>query len=160
MSDVPQVSPQPETDWAKGRVASRLTIEFFLRCASLVAGLSDGDLMEGLILRTIIAGNVNHLDRDPNSPGRFASVDDIPPDEVRRPISVLAIANTLSLPYETTRRYANTLLKKGRCVRTKGGLIAPAARNAEPADQEAILANMANLRRLVTALRQAGIEFD
>jgi hypothetical protein len=157
-----QVSGHPviEADWEKGRAASRLTVEFFLRTATLISGLSGGDLMEGLILRAIIAGNINHVDRDPKNPGRFASVDDIPPDELRRPISVLAIASSLGLPYETTRRYANKLLKKGHCVRAKGGLVAPAASHDEPADHAAILANVANLRRLVTALKQAGIEFD
>ncbi len=162
MSDPHQgsVHPVTEIDWVKGRAASRLTVEFFLRTANLISGLSGGDLMEALVLRAIIAGNINHIDRDPKSPGRFAAVDDMPPDALRRPISVLAIANSLSLPYETTRRYANKLLKKGHCVRAKGGLVAPAASHDEPADHAAILANMANLRRLVTALRQAGIEFD
>jgi hypothetical protein len=157
-----QVSAHPvlEADMAVGRIASRLTTEFFLRTAHLISGLSGGDLMEGLILRAIIVGNISHVDHDPKNPGRFASVDDIPPDELRRPMSVLAIANSLGLPYETTRRYANRLVKEGQCVRVKGGLIARAADHQTPQDTQGILANMANLRRLHAALKLAGVTFE
>ena len=152
--------PIAKADAAAGRYASRATVEFVLRSMQLISSLSGGDPILALVLRTIISANVSHVDRDPKLRGRFASIDDTPPDELRRPISVLAVAQSLSLPYETTRRYANKLVKSGQCVRVKGGLIAPAARHQEPEDHQAIMANMANLRRLYEALKTGGIVFD
>jgi hypothetical protein len=158
--DASQIAIHPivKADIAVGRVASRLTVEFVLRSVQLISELSGGDLLEGLILRTITAGNTTHLDHDPKNPGRFASIGDVPPDELRRPVSILAVAGSLGLPYETTRRCANRLVKSGQCVRVKGGLIAPGAEHQQPADHQAILTNMANLRRLFSALKDAGIE--
>jgi hypothetical protein len=152
------IHPVLKADIAVGRIAARLTVEFYLRTTIVVSKLSGGDPVEALILRAIIAGNTNHLDRDPQNPGRFASIDDIPPDELRRPVSVLAVASSLGLPYETTRRCANKLLKSGQCVRVKGGLIAPGARHQRPEDDEAILANMVNLRHFFSALTFAGVK--
>jgi hypothetical protein len=159
--DSHRVMNQPVLDAvAAGRAAARLTVEFYLRTTSVLSGLSGGDLLEALILRAITAGNTNHLDRDPNNPGRFASIDDVPPDEARRPVSILAIANSLGLPYETTRRCATKMLKTGQCVRVRGGLIAPAAKHQQPGDHEAILANMINLRHFFSALKLAGVKLD
>jgi hypothetical protein len=147
-----------EADAALARIAARLSSDFFFRTAALVSELADGDLMEGLILRSIIAGNTNHLDSDPRQPRQYTSLDDPIPDELRRPISVLAVASGLGLPYETTRRYVNRLLKAGLCVRKKGGVVAVGGTVAEgPAFRRSLLANMANIRRFHAALKLAGI---
>jgi hypothetical protein len=152
--------PVAASDAMVGRVASRLTVEFFLRSAVLVSELGGGDLIRAMILRAIIAGNINHIDHDPASMGQFASIGDVPPDELRRPISVLGVAGSLGLPYETTRRCVNKLVKEGLVIRVKGGVIAPSARHMQPQDHEAIRTNMANLRRLFSELKRAGVNFD
>ncbi len=154
------VHPVAAADAAVGRVASRLTAEFFLRSAKLVSDMAGGDLIRAVILRAIIAGNISHIDYDQTSPSQFASIEDVPPDELRRPISVLAVAGSLGLPYETTRRCVNKLVKEGLVIRVKGGVIAPSARHMQPVDHQAIRTNMANLRRLFSALKRAGVNFD
>jgi hypothetical protein len=154
------VHPVAAADAAVGRIAARVTAEFFLRTAQLVGQRTGGDLIKALILRAIIAGNISHIDHDPANPGQFAAIDDVPPDELRRPISVLAVAGSLGLPYETTRRCVNKLVTEGLCIRVKGGVIAPATKHIEPEDLQGIRTNMANLRRLFAALKQAGVKFD
>jgi hypothetical protein len=154
------VHPVAAADAATGRIASRLTAEFFLRTAQLVSQRAGGDMIKALILRAIIAGNISHIDHDPANPSQFAAIDDVPPDELRRPISVLAVAGSLGLPYETTRRCVNNLVRDGLCIRVKGGVIAPAAKHTEPEDYQAIRTNMANLRRLFSGLKQAGVKFE
>jgi hypothetical protein len=147
-----------EADAAVARIAARLTGEFFFRTATLIVEASDGDLMAGLIHRAIIMANTSHFDRDPSKPSQYASLDDPIPDELRRPISVLAVANSLGLPYETTRRCVNKLVKTGRCVRRKGGVVAIGGPITEgPAFQRALKTNMANIRRFQSALKRAGV---
>jgi hypothetical protein len=97
-TDSVAVHPVAASDETVGRVASRLTVDFFLRSAVLISELGGGDLVRAVILRAIIAGNINHIDQDPTNPSQFASIEDVPPDEVRRPISVLAVAGSLGLP--------------------------------------------------------------
>jgi DeoR/GlpR family transcriptional regulator of sugar metabolism len=84
----------------------------------------------------------------------------MPPDEVRRPISVLAVANSLGLPYETVRRYVTKLIRLGRCGRVKGGIIALASGLRRPIDDETMVLNVANARRFCRALKRAGVIAD
>lgn len=160
--DTDQVIAHPiaQSDEALGGAAVRLTQEFLLRSVNLISQISDGDLLEGLVMITIVSANNSHLDRDPATPGRFRGVEDVVPDEMRRPVSVLAIANTLNLPYETTRRYVGKHLAAGRCVRVKGGVIAIGESLRRDDYHEAIRVNMANLRRFHAALKRAGIKLD
>jgi hypothetical protein len=62
------VHPVAEADATVARIAARLSSEFFFRAAALISELADGDLMEGLILRSIIAANTNHFDGRANLP--------------------------------------------------------------------------------------------
>jgi hypothetical protein len=48
--------------------------------------------------------NTAHLSRDLALGSEFGGLDDIPPDELRTPVSVYAVSRFLRLPYETTRR--------------------------------------------------------
>lgn len=53
---------------------------------------------------------------------------DILPASDRRPVSMMAISNSMKLPYETVRRHTAKLVKKGICVRVgRNGLVVPAA---------------------------------
>lgn len=154
------VHPVVAADAALARVAARVSTLYFLRFAKLISDQSGGDLLEGLIMHGIMAGNIGYFDEDPDNAGQYTSLDDVPPDSVRRPISVLAVAGSLGIPYETVRRHVSRLVKAGRCVRVKGGVLAPAAVIKRPGTDADILSNMANLRRLYRALKRAGVEFD
>jgi DeoR/GlpR family transcriptional regulator of sugar metabolism len=79
---------------------------------------------------------------------------------MRRPVSILAVAGSLGLPYETVRRYVTKLVKMGLCIRVRGGVIAPTSGMFRPMDGESMLANVANLRRLCKSLKRAGFNFD
>ncbi len=151
------VHPVVEADSLKGRVAARLSIQYFLRSAQLVSNSADGDLMNGMIMYAIVAGNVGYLDTDPRKSGEFASIEHIAPDSVRRPISVLAVAQSLGIPFENTRRRVNKLIRAGKCQRVKGGVIVPAAALSTPSEDADALANMGNLRRFLRELRRAGV---
>jgi hypothetical protein len=152
--------PVAASDEALGGVGIRLTHEFLLRTVYLLSRISDGDLLEGLVMVTIIYANIGHLDRDPATSGQYLGVEDVVPDELRRPVSVLAIASSLNLPYETARRYVHKNVKAGRCRRVKGGLIAIGDSLLVDRYSDAIRTNMINVRHFCAGLRRVGIKID
>jgi hypothetical protein len=147
-------------DRAKARVVDRLATEHFLRSARGLSDQTGRDLFKGLILRAILAANIGHIDQQPETSARYAALDQIPPDELLRPVSVLAIAGSLGLPYETTRRYVGALIAEGACARVRGGIVASPTTLVGPDAEQAMLANLANVRRLVRALKRAGVTLD
>jgi hypothetical protein len=79
------------------------------------------DLTKGLIYTAIWTANVKHVTNTGPAASRA-----ILPDSQRLPVSVLAISQSLRLPYETVRRHANVLIAEGLCARTPGhGLVVP-----------------------------------
>jgi hypothetical protein len=143
----------------KFRLSIRLSSEYFLRSIQLLVEFSGGDLVTALVFLAIVSANVSHLNVDgPDAP--HADSDDVPPDEVRKPISVLALAGSLKLPYETTRRHVAKLLQSGQCERVSGGLIVPARVLLSARHTEVMGANLTNLRRLFRALNKAGVDLS
>ena len=126
-----------------------------LRSLQLVIGLANGEILNGLIAMAISQANIAHLIQPD---GRCPPLTGPPPDEARRPVSVLALSQSLGLPYETTRRHVEKLVKSGYCVRVHKGVIVPAASMDTEAHREMLAANLVNLRRLVRGLRSAGVD--
>lgn len=62
------------------------------------------DFGDALILVAVTQANVESLMRDPILQRTYAAYDAPPPDELRRPISINAVAQSLGLPLETVRR--------------------------------------------------------
>jgi hypothetical protein len=133
----------------------RASQEFFLRSAALLARLYPSDLTRGLILIAINSGNTGHLMDDPELDRRYGG-DVAVPDEHRRPVSRLAVANSLGIPYETARRHINALVADGWCVEISGRGVLIAAERLESQLMCGLRAeNAVNLRRL---LRRVGVE--
>jgi hypothetical protein len=74
------------------------------------------------------------------------------PDAVRRPISMARLAESLGQPYETVRGHAHRLVTAGVCRRADHGLIVPAVVLEQPVATRALVANVANVRKLVRDL--------
>lgn len=99
------------------------SIRVLLAAMKVLRGFFDGDLMTGLVFTAIRAANVKHITN--TAPGANR---DILPDSDRRPVSMMAISNSMMLPYETVRRHTAKLMKQGKCVRVgRNGLVVPAA---------------------------------
>lgn len=81
-------------------------------------------LLESLITAAIIDANLGHL----NGQETFdlSNADEPVPDEVRRPVSVNAIAQSLRIPFETVRRRIGALAAEGVCRISPKGVIIPA----------------------------------
>ena len=155
-----RVSAEAPASADKFRLSVRLATEYFLRSMQLLVEFVGGDLVTALVFLAIVSANVSHLNADGPDGAPHADAADVPPDEVRKPISVLALAGSLNLPYETTRRHVSKLLQTGQCVRVAGGLIVPARVLLSDRHTEVMGANLANLRRLFRALNKAGVDLS
>jgi hypothetical protein len=138
------------------RLAARIASDYLLKTLILLKGLHGGDLLRAVIFQAIAAANTAHLDHERARPD--SAVDSIPADDARRPVSMLAIANGLGVPFETVRRHINAMIADGICERVTGGVIIPRAVFTAERASEVTAANYQNLTRLFRDLRAAGIE--
>lgn len=128
--------------------------DFFLRTAVALSQAFHGNLLTGVVFLAISRANVSHLPRshydgDHDEAGVF-------PDRMRRATSVLSVANSLGLSYETTRRHVAQLVEAGYCVRAGGkGVVAPAAAIRRPEVDELVAQTYIGARALVRTLRLA-----
>jgi DNA-binding Lrp family transcriptional regulator len=87
-------------------------IGLLLEAMKMVRGVFGGDLVKGLVFTAIRAANVQHItNTSPTTHRSFV------PDAERVPVTAMAIADSMRLPYETVRRHADALVKEGKLVR-------------------------------------------
>lgn len=153
--------PGPET---QGRAAYmprevvRLSSDYFLNTVALLTTNLNLDLVEGLMFLAIVRANTMHVTLDPALAATFSGIDEIPPDALRRSVSVYALARELRLPYETARRHGRKLLDKGLCERASDrGLVTPSHVHARD-DFKASVENYGRITQaFVNSLAQAGL---
>lgn len=141
-------------DWR----ASRLTIAFLLDVASLARG--ERHMLDSLLLSTIVQANVAAISQSADLQIAYADMDSAPPDEIRRPISINALASSLRLPFETARRRVRALTAEGLCVEAPGGVVVPTAVLTSPQYLREAFAAYERFRRYYYELRGAGALHD
>lgn len=134
------------------RVAARLAGDYFFRALGLISALHNGDIMAAIIWQAIVTANTAHLDS-----GEYAGTRTPPPDDLRRPVSVLSLSQSLGMPFETTRRYVNRMIEAGQCERVRGGVVVTARMLDDERFQAARVENLGYLRRLGREMLRAGI---
>jgi DNA-binding Lrp family transcriptional regulator len=148
-----QVSPTPATLpwWRIGRAS----LGFLLDLIAL--GRAGGaDIVDPLIITLVLNVNVSAISQDPELQRRYAGVDDIPPDELRRPISISATAASLRLPYETVRRRIARLAERGVCEVSREGVMIPSAAVNNPSYMWLAAARYERLKRFYDDLKALG----
>lgn len=133
------------------RVAGRLAIAFVLDFVEI--GRGDRALIDGLILVAVVQANVAPLAREPGLQRAFGAYDAPLPDELRRPVSVSAVANSLRLPYETVRRRIGQLAEEGLCLVTPAGVVVPQRVVSSPEHMVRAFAGYERLRVFYYRLR-------
>jgi DNA-binding transcriptional regulator YhcF (GntR family) len=107
-----------------------------------------GDLVKGLVFTAIWTANVKHVTNTSR-----ATTSSLLPDDLRQPVSVLAISRSLRLPYETVRRHADVLVREGLAVRAgRQGVFVPThvakgTMEGSVAAHRLVMAFLAELRR-------------
>ncbi len=136
------------------RAMARVTTGYCLRSLDEIRQLFSGDLLTGYIYCSVLAANTNYLDELPIR--AYVDLDDHVPDELRRPISALALAARTGLPRETVRRHVRKLEHLSALKTVPGGLIGPQAYLRNPKIVGATVRNAVNLRLLLQELQAVG----
>jgi DNA-binding Lrp family transcriptional regulator len=134
------------------RLAMRASNRFLLDSISFAG--ADRDLTDNLIVLAIVQANLSLIMADPELQRRYATAEAPPPDELRRPISINAVAASLRLPFETVRRRVMHLAEKGLCDITPRGLVVPQREVAAPEHVALLQANFLAVRDLYLRLRR------
>lgn len=125
--------------------------------AFLLDGLKEirlgDDHIDKVILMAITQSNVELVSRDPKLQLQYADLYSPPSDKARRPISINALATSVSLPFETARRRILHLACKGECVIKPNGVVVPSSVLATEVHRRTLIANYMLTRRLYERLK-------
>ncbi|MEH3035739.1 MAG: ArsR family transcriptional regulator [Sphingomonas adhaesiva] len=105
-------------------VVERAIQTFALRVLETFTTNYDGFLPGGIVA-AIVAANVRAITADPGLAARYGTDDSPPPDDLRKPVSVRALAQELDIPFETVRRRVAALEEAGVVLRGARGVIVP-----------------------------------
>jgi hypothetical protein len=156
-----QVKPAYQHFGQSPRLVARILSQFFLRQWEIIAKMANGDLHKALVFAAIVSANVQHIGHNTEAAHEYGGLDSAPPDEERRPVSTHALAQSLGLPYETTRRNVNKLMAEGACVRVPGqGLVIPASYLMHPQNIGNMLQCLTALQWFLASLRRAGFDLN
>lgn len=126
----PRLAPAGPTPLRDARLTGRLAIAYVLDAVANARG--DSHLLDTLLYATISQANVMQISRQADLQVAFAGAHEAPPDEMRRPVSMNALATSLSLPFETVRRRVRGLIRRGVCQAVDGGVVVPTAVVSSP----------------------------
>ena len=140
------------------RVAARFANGFALDLVKL--GGFGRDVVDALLLAAISQANVAQITRNPELQRQYATLDQPPPDEMRRPVSISAIANSLRIPFETARRRIVALSELGVVVTHPRGVVVPTAPLSSPFYRMAATAHFELVKNLYFRLRGIGLLED
>lgn len=118
---------------------ARLSLGFILdQVAAGLAGLSP---LDALLVLAINQANIAPLTRDPAARQAYGALEHAAPDDARRPASINAMATSLGIPFETTRRRIKRLETKGVCIIMPGaGVVIPEAFLTSPSYLQSVMA--------------------
>ncbi len=156
-----QIKPAYQDLSESPRLVARILSQFFLRQWEIVSKMADGDLHKALVFAAIVSANVQHISHTSEAGHQYGGLDNAPPDEHRRPVSTHALAHSLGLPYETTRRNVNKLMADGVCTRVPGqGLMIPASYLMGQENVGNLLQCLTALQWFLSSLRRAGFDLN
>lgn len=138
---------------------ARLGGKYVLRSLANLAEAFDGDMDLAIIFMAITQAATDHLglNRDVKDFGGDGFI----PDELRRPVTVLSVANSLQMPRETTRRHVSRLLERGYCIQVQGRrVIIPAETYRRPEFRQVVEKNRRDLQLLLSTIRRADLLKD
>lgn len=140
------------------RLTTRLTIAFLLDTIAIVRG--QGNVIDTLLISAIIQANVAEITAHADLQVAYAARDEMPTDEMRRPVSINALAASLQLPFETVRRRVNAMVRDGHCRAIEGGVIVPTEVLNQPGYYSQAFRSYERLRAFYYKLRDLGLLRD
>lgn len=128
------------------RIRIALTSLRYVRdCAAITRG--ERDAHDAFILSTIANVSAAFLSQATEESAHFATANSPAPDELLRPISINALAQSLGMPFETVRRRVAGLKDEGLISVTPGGAVILSRTLASPAYTAMVAAHFERARR-------------
>ncbi|MBU1377358.1 MAG: hypothetical protein KKE02_13080 [Alphaproteobacteria bacterium] len=145
------MSPEGPHVWA----TTRASLAYIRDTAQISRG--DGDLLDPLIFTAILDANMVPVNRDPELQVLYGGAEISAPDDLRRPVSINAVAQSLRLPFETVRRRVSGLVRRGSCIVDPRGVVVPNAAVTSPAYGAIQRARYDRARGFYQTLTAAGV---
>jgi len=143
--------------------ASRASLKALVARASLAyvrdnvqISCNGADLLTTLLFTAILDANMAPVNRDPELRLAYGGLEDACPDELRRPVTINAMAASLRLPFETVRRRVHELIDAGDCVATAHGVYVPRSAVTSPSYKAIQVARYERVRAFYRTLRDVG----
>jgi DNA-binding Lrp family transcriptional regulator len=157
---IDSTAPEPARPPARGVhwPSVRLLVDFLLDIAEI--SRDGGSILDVLIITQVVEANLADMASDPALQGRYTDLASPPPDALRRPVKVSALAAAVGLPYETVRRRLVRLAELGACAIGPKGVTVPTARLTSPDYARMASARYERTRRLYDELLPAGALSD
>lgn len=95
----------------------RAILDFGLRMVDAGTANFGDDYVLTCVFSAIMSANASPIAYDAERAWRYGTYDTPPPDDVRRRVSLSEVSQILGIPYETARRYVQTLIARGLCER-------------------------------------------
>lgn len=136
------------------RHATRANVRLIFEIIQATRRSLGGDLDASLIFAAVSAANVGQVEDDPQLARRYA--DQPVPDDLRRPIRIQRLSESLDLARETTRMKVRLLQAQGLLTDTPDGWLMSEAPLRSPQFQAMFGAYMAALHGAVESLSAVG----
>lgn len=137
--------------------AASLSLELILDVEKIGRSRRGHDLIDALLFTAVLTANVTPLLRNPDLELAYATIDAPAPSDLRRPVSVSAIAHSLGMPFETVRRRIRGLVRNGTLAHGDRGVFATPASVVDPAYVAIMLDRHQRIGRFYDDLLDAGV---
>jgi len=112
------------------------------------------------VMGAIVSANTSSVAYDPEVSWVYGSEETSPPDDARRPVTLAEISQLLGIPYETTRRYVNTLVRYRLCVRDERKMLTvPTILMNSPISQSVRTNIVKRFVQMVSEMKRLGVDF-
>ncbi|MDB5471372.1 MAG: hypothetical protein JWR84_2932 [Caulobacter sp.] len=158
--DLPHVDPHDTALAARDPplYVERVMDRYMLRWAEASARDFENDMPLIRAYTGVIQANVRHILNDERL-NAFYGDDEAPPDVLRRPVSVSALAASLEMPRETVRRLVTRLEALGHVVRTAEGVLTTHSAMWDEGYMRRLRELWNVVRHFVLVLRAGGVTF-
>jgi AraC-like DNA-binding protein len=132
----------------------RASIGFVLDLMAL--GRGNTNVIDQLILAAVLEANVAPINQDHELSVRYATLEEVPPEALRRPVTINALAASIQLPYETIRRRCGRHLETGALAATPRGVFVPNTALDSPPYRAAAMVRYDRLKAFYFELKALG----
>ena len=117
-----------------------------------------GSMFDALIFVGLLSVNARPITYDPDLATRYAASDTPPPDDLRRPATVIELSARLGLPHETIRRHISHFRERGWVERVRAGFLASMARQQDLEVLQSGQIIVEHFIQLVRAVQRLGLD--